>query len=221
MTLRTLLLPALCLCAATLATAEITITVNSNGGPAYASSTGSLLANNSIIRVGMFNTGGGNLATLQTSNDYNAVNSLFTALAENNGGGGTINQASNPGVDDIVINSSLGNPGSVLGNIEHIQSTYCTAGTQLFVWVFNSADPLNATEWGIFSSSNLVWTFPNDLTQRTLSTFNVDQVIRGTSTGGSTTADQLRLSAISAVPEPAGALLVLTTGLISLRRRRK
>jgi hypothetical protein len=223
MNLRILSLSALCLAASTFVRAEITLTVNSNGGPVYATSAGTFLTPGSIIRVGEFNTSGANLATLQTSNDFATVNSLFTAFAENNAGGGSIVQNGNTTVDDILVNNGTpGNQsGNVIGDIQHILATYCTTGSQLYVWVFNGPDYNTATEWGIFTSSSPVWTFPADLSQRTLSTFQVDTIIRGSTTGGTTTGDQLRLASVATVvPEPSSLLLLLSCGFIARRRRR-
>lgn len=204
---------------ATVAQASVTVTVNSNGGPTYTTSAGSALADGSIIRVGLFNTSGGNLATLQTSNDFATIDSLFTPFAESgHPGSGAVNQSSNAG-NQIIINSLFG-PGQVIGNIEGIAASYSATGSQIYVWVFNSANTGTATEWGIFSATS-GWNFPSDLGQETLSTFEVNDIVRGSTTGGITSADQLRLSSIAAVPEASSSMLLLTTGLIALRRRRR
>jgi hypothetical protein len=128
-----------------------------------------------------------------------------------------VNQGGNSS-NDIIINSLFG-PGAVIGNIEQVASSYCSTGSQMYVWVFNSNSTGTATEWGIFSSTT--WAFPNDLGQQTMSSFDVDSVIRGSTTGGTTTGDKLMLSSVAVVPEPSSSLLVLTTGLITLRRRRR
>lgn len=197
--------------------ATVSISVSSNGGPTYTTDTGSLLSAGSMIRVGFFDTSGVNLATLQTSNDFTQLNALFTALGEGNTNGGTVNQTNGSGGQTLVINNMFGT-GNVLGQIANIDSTYCTPGTQLFAWVFNTNDPLTATQWGIFTASS-GWAFPNALGSETLSTAESVQAIRGSTTGGNTTADRLRLAAI---PEPSGALLLFSAGaLLRLRRFRR
>lgn len=198
------------------ASASVSITLNSNGGSPFATSTGSLLNPGSTVRVGLFDSSGGNLATLQTSNNYAELDALFTAFAEGNSGGGSINQLDEMGMTvtgDMLMMNDKFSTGHVFGQITGIDSTYCTTGDALWVWVFNNADPLLATEWGIFTASS-GWAFPADLGSATLSTFEVDTVVRGTDTGS-----QLRLSGVAVVPEPGSLLLIVAAGLV-LRRRR-
>lgn len=192
--------------------APISITVNSNGGSPYADSFGNLLLTGSVIRIGQFDVSQpANLATLQTSNDYLAVDALFIPLAEGLGFAGTVNETGAPG-QQLVIND-LFSAGDVFGQIENIDDGYFPTGSQLYAWVFNSADPLSATEWGIFSSTS-GWGFPMNPGSETLSTFEIDQVIRGTDTG-----TQFQLSP---VPEP-GSLVLLLAGAVFLvvRTRRQ
>ena len=197
---------------ATSSMADVSITMNSNGGSPFATSGGSLLTMGSVIRVGFFDTSGlGSLTTLQTSNVYADVNALFTPLAEGIPNAGVINQMDAPG-DNLVINDMFAT-GHVFGQITDIDAAYCTPGTDMWVWVFNNADPLLATEWGIFTAST-GWEFPNDFAASTLSTFEVDTVVRGTNTGA-----QLQLSGVSVIPEPGSLLLIVAAGIV-LRRRR-
>lgn len=194
--------------------ATVSISLSSNAGPKFATSGGSLLVNGSVIRIGVFNVSGLNLSTLQTSNDYGLVESLFTPLAETQPNGGTVTQSGNSS-QNLIINSLVGS-GNVLGQVSNIESTYLAAGTQLYAWVFNDANPALSTEWGIFTATS-GWNFPNALGSETLATFEVNSIIRGSTTGGVTTADQLRLSA---VPEPGSALLMLAAAALLPRRRR-
>lgn len=192
--------------------ATVSLTLNSNGGSPFTTSTGSMLSMGSAIRVGIFDTSGlGSLSTLQTSNVYSEVDALFTAFAEGNSGGGTINQMDAPG--DMLVMNDMITPGHVFGQIIDISAAYCTTGDAIWVWVFNNADPLLATEWGIFTAST-GWAFPADLASTTLSTFEVDTVVRGTNTG-----TQLQLSNVSVIPEPGSLILVVAAGVL-LRRRR-
>lgn len=194
--------------------ATVSISLSSNGGPKFATSAGDLLVNGSVIRIGVFNVAGLNLTTLQTSNDYNTINALFQPMGEGLANAGTVTQSGNSG-SQLVINSLIGS-GNVLGQISNVESTYYTTGTQLYAWVFNSATPDSATEWGIFTATT-GWNFPSALGSETLATFEVNNVIRGSTTGGVTSADQLRLSN---VPEPGSALLLLAAACLLPRRRR-
>lgn len=196
------------------AIATVTLTISSNGGPAYATSTGGLLADGSLVRVGWFDlSDAGVLATLQSSHDYHAVSALFTSLA--NAGG--IFQSGNSG-DEIIINSQFA-PGQVFGQITGISATTLPAGADLSVWVFNASIASEATEWGIFSAWNPLasddgWEFPADLGAQTLATFEVSTIIRGSH---DLIEDELRLAA---VPEP-GSLMLLALGLVMMCRRKK
>ena len=196
--------------------ATVSISVNSNGGPMFATSAGDLITLGSCIRIGVFDTSGANLTTLQTSNDYFAINALFTPLGESGGDSGTVTQFGNSG--SVLIINDLFGTGNVLGQIANIDSAYLPAGQQLYAWVFNSSTPLGSEQWGIYTSTT-GWNFPEALGSETLSTFEIDTIIRGSTTGGLTTSDRLSLSP---VPEPAGSLLILATGLIyHLRRTRR
>lgn len=194
--------------------ATVSISLSSNAGPKFATSGGSLLVNGAVIRIGVFNVAGLNLSTLQSSNDYGLVESLFTPLGETLPNAGTVTQANNTS-QNLIINSVIGS-GNVLGQIANIESTYLTTGTQLYAWVFNDANPALSSEWGIFTAAS-GWNFPNGLGSETLATFEVNSIIRGSTTGGVTTSDQLRLST---VPEPGSALLLLAAACLMPRRRR-
>jgi len=195
--------------------ATVSISMSSNGGPMFATSTGDLLNFGSTIRIGTFNTTGGNLAILQNSNDYAVVNALFMPLGENIALAGTVSQANNSG-SMLTINDFFGT-GNVLGQIANIEASYLAAGTQLFAWVFDATLPQNATQWGIYSSSS-GWSFPNGLGSETLASFEIDTVVRGATTGGTTSSDRFNLAP---VPEPASLFLIVLTGCImSLRRTR-
>lgn len=194
--------------------ATVSISVNSNGGPMFTTSAGDLITLGSCIRIGVFDISGANLTTLQTSNDYYAIDALFTPLGESGGDSGTVTQFGNSG-SVLMINDLFG-VGNVLGQIANIDSNYLPAGQQLYAWVFNSNAPLGSEEWGIYTAST-GWNFPEALGSETLSTFEIDTVIRGGTTGGLATTDRFSLSP---VPEPAGSLLILVAGLVFRLRRR-
>ncbi len=199
--------------------AAVTITVNSNGGSPFADSSGSLLADGSIVRVGYFDLGSLSvLNTLQNSSTFSEIDALFTPLAEGIANAGTVNQTGATG-EFLVINS-LPTSGAIFGSIQGISASYLTAGMDLSVWVFNDSALLSATEWGIFSATTQPttnWDFPNDLGASTLSTFEIDTVVRGEDTGG-----QFRLAPSTVpVPEPGSLLLVMIASGVFMGRRRR
>lgn len=204
-------LGALVLLSAIVSAAPISITVSSNGGSTYADAYGGTLLTGSVIRIGQFDLSQpGNLSLLQTSNDFLAVDALFTPLAENILNAGTVNETGAPG-QQIVIND-LFNPGDVFGQIVNIDENYFLSNTPLYAWVFNSSDPLTATEWGIFSSTT-GWGFPMSPGSETLATFEIDNVVRGNDTGAMLT--------LAPVPEPGGLVLLLVAAGFTLLRARR
>ena len=207
-------LMALCLTASAAFGATVSITVNSNNGPCYTTSTDQLLAAGSIIRVGYFNwTDSGVRSILSTSNNYAELDALFTPLGESRPNGGNVLQTGAPG-QNLVINDQF-EAGHVFGQIRDIESTYLPTNTDLVVWVFNSSTASAASEWGIFTTSS-GWEFPAALGSQTLASIEVEEanIIRGSF---NSTSNHLRLSV---VPEPSGLLLLLSTALVVRRRRR-
>lgn len=202
--------------ATTAPAATVSITLNSNAGPWYTSSGGALLPFGSVIRVGFFDLANpATLAILQASNDLATVDSFFTPLAEGEVNGGSVTQTGAPG-QQIIVNNSFG-AGHAFGQITGIESTYLTTGADLAVWVFNSSTPAAATEWGIFSATS-GWDFPNGLGSETISTSEINQVVRGTADLGN---NAYQLASIAPVPEPGSGLAVLLGIGFMLRRRRR
>jgi hypothetical protein len=197
----------------------VLVTATSNGGPIYAEADGDLLLTGSLFRVGYFDLGSASvLATLQASNDYGAVNSLFTPLAELVAGAGGVNQAGNTG-SHLVINSQFAS-GQVFGQITGINSSYLPTLSDLSVWVFNGASAASSTQWGIYSAwdpmvTNNGWEFPADSGLESLKTTEVNMVVRGTQ---DVPSNQLRLSVI---PEPSGVMLVAASACLLVARRRR
>ena len=218
MKMRTLLSTAAMLAlAGSIQAATVSITVSSAGNvPKYVDSLGNVLGVGDAVRVGFFNTSGGNLSTLQNSNVFADVNALFTPLAEGIANAGTVVESGTSGTNLIINDAFSGTfgPGNVFGQISGIDSTYCTTGTELAVWVFNNADPTLATQWGIFTATS-GWEFPAALASSTLATNEIDTVIRGSSAGGN-----FLLSNISVVPEP-GSWMLLAAGAVVLNGRRR
>ena len=202
--------------ASSAATVDVAVT-SAGTSPKFVDSLGSFLTLGCDVRVGIFDMSTpANLAILQTSNDFTAVNSLFTPLAENMGGGGTVSQFGNAGTN-LIINNGLGT-GNVFGSIVGIDPAFCTPGTELAVWVFNNSDPTQASQWGIFTTTS-GWEFPAASAlggSSTLNTNEIDTIIRG-STNGSNYA----LSNVSAVPEPGSWLLIVAGAVVVARSRRR
>ena len=210
----------LAMASAAVQAATVSVTVSSSGlgvPPKFVDSLGGFLTVGDAVRVGVFNTSTpANLATLQTSNVFADVNALFTALGENIANAGTVLQGDalgNPLTGtNLVINNGLTH--NVFGQITNVDSNYYTQGTELFLWVFNNADPTLATQWGIFTSSG-GWEFPSGLGSTTLGTNENVVILRGSSLSGN-----LALDNISVVPEP-GSWLLLIVGAVALTGRRR
>ena len=204
-------LVALLLFAGAASSAPVSVTVTSGGGPQYADSLGGLLPAGSVIRIGVFDLSApGNYTLLQTSNDYTALNALFTPLAEGLPTSGDIFQAGAPG-QQLVINDMFA-AGDVFGQIIDIEDNYFQNTPNLYAWVFNNANPAAVTQWGIFTATN-GWSFPMNPGSETLATFEVDTVVRGANTGA--------FLELSQVPEPGTILLVVIgIGLLAFRMRR-
>jgi len=196
--------------------ATVSISVSAvSANPEFVDSLGGFLAAGDAVRVGIFNTSApGSLATLQTDNVYTDVNALFTPFAEGGANSGLVNQSGNLSTN-LVVNNFFGTQGAVFGQITGIDSNFCTPGTELALWVFNNADPTQATEWGIFTSTSK-WAFPQALGSNTLTTTTLDNVIRGSTEPNGNFA----LSNISVVPEP-GSWLLLMAGAVALTGRKR
>jgi len=198
----------------TSAASAVTITVNSNGRIITTSEGNLLTSGASTIRVGTFDVSGGNLDTITNSKSFSAVDALFTPVLENNAGGGTVFAANHADTNQRLHINDTGTAGNIFAQITGVSASYYGGGTQLYLWVFNAADPSSSTEWGIFSSSNVVWDFPNDdLGSSSLSTMDVDNVIVGSTGAGSLL--------LAPIPEPSVSLLALfaSAGFVFRRRR--
>ena len=204
----------------------------SNGTAIFTNSLGVALPTGSLVRVGTFDESGGNRSILDSSTDFDMVNALFTPLAEGILNAGTVTQALNP---LVPTNFTVNVPGGqAVGSIADWTTTYMAAGTQLYLWVFNSgaaasgdtgavenSDYQAATEWGIYTNpdSNL-WELPDpgSLQNASLLGNSVTDSIFG-STDNSGSPAEVRTAQL--VPEPSRAILALLGfSVCALRRRR-
>jgi hypothetical protein len=204
----------------------VTVVLDSTGRPCFALSAGGNIPTYSVVRVGYFDLSApGVTSILQTSNNYAQINSLFTPLAEGLPGSGTVTQADpitgNPITgNQLIINNAFdgvtSDPGHIFGQIGNISSSYIPVGSDLFVWVFNNSNPLNATEWGIFSASS-GWEFPSDLGTEVLRTSELTpaSVYRGSF---NSPENEFRLAPI---PEPSSAVMVMLVGGLWAGKRRR
>lgn len=160
------------------------ITVSSVGGAKFATKEGQLLAHGCAVRVGSFNLPNATRdQILPSRGDYAQLKTVFKPLAEGLIGSGSA--AQNAGSGTVLRANSFPAEGEIFGTVADINATYMPPTTQLYVWVFNHANPDLATQWGLFTADT--WLAPPALGHRTLGTTSV-KVLQGTSSGG-----QLRL----------------------------
>lgn len=160
------------------------LTINSNAGLQVRDSSGALISGGAI-RVGFLNLESPRDFITENASDFAQIDAYWTPLAEGSPNGGTVAQAGNTGQTLIVNDQFL--EGDFFGQITNVASL--PQGTKLFLWLFNDADPSEASEWAIVSSSDLSWSVPSAIGSTTLSTNDVDQIFRGSRVG-----NEIRLS---------------------------
>lgn len=162
-----------------------TVTLSSVGGRPFASATGVVLPSGVAIRVGTFNLPAPTRdQTLSTTADYAQLKAWFKPLGEGVSGAGSVAQANGSGTR--LRANGYPAAGQVFGTIQNVSASYLTPGTQLYVWVFDTANPYDASQWGIFSAAG--WVAPPALGAQALSTAAEVQAIQGSVVDG-----QLRL----------------------------
>ncbi len=160
------------------------ITLSSVGGAKFATKEGQLLPHGCAVRVGSFNLPNATRdQILPDKGDYAQLKTVFKPLAEGLIGSGGATQ--NAGGGTVLRANSFPAEGDIFGTVADISAAYMPPETQLYVWVFNHANPDLATQWGLFTADT--WLAPPALGNRTLDTTAVD-VLQGSTTGG-----QLRL----------------------------
>lgn len=183
--LRTLFTTALLgLCLSAIA-APSTILLSSVNGAKFTDKDGTLIGNGCAVRLGSFSL---TEAQVAATGDYAKLKTYFKPLAEGIVGAGTSDQAGGSGT--VLRANGFPYPGDIFGAIENIDTSYLPEGTKMYVWVFNNANPDQATQWGLFTGAN--WTAPPALGVRTFETINV-QALQGTQT-----STQLRLTDVPA-----------------------
>jgi hypothetical protein len=153
------------------------VTLTTSGGSQLASKTGAALPNGCAVRIGSFNLPDATRdATLAATRDYTTLASWFKPLAENTPNAGTAEQPNSTGSG--LTTNSFPTAGNMFGTVSDIKTSYMAAGTKLYIWVFNHAEPAKATEWGIFTAPS--WLAPQALGSQPLSTSASMQAIQGT-----------------------------------------
>ena len=179
------------------------VTVANSATKVFNDSSGSLLSANSIVRVGLFDTSGGNLDIIRNSTSFAELDALFSPLGEGAAGGGS---------PTVQINAN----GDLQGSIMNIDLSYAAQGSQIYMWAWNQDNTVVGpdTEWAIVT--NALWTIPPDNTARSLVLTQVtnspDDVLRGSFGNNAIQLEQLSLEA---VPEPSTYAL-MCLGAISL-----
>lgn len=162
-----------------------TITLSSVGGAKFTTKNGTALPAGCAVRLGTFSLPDETRdAVLNSQGDYAWLKSVFSPLAEGFVGAGAADQADGAGT--VLRANGFPAAGDLFGSITNISAAYLPPGTRLYVWVFNHADPDQATQWGLYTAPE--WTAPPELGNRTLNTGASVSTLQG-----STATGQLRL----------------------------
>ena len=171
--------------------AAVTVSIIANTGSGlYQDKLGSNLSDGSLLKYGFFDESSYSSLGAAAQSNFASVDALFTQVEE--------------------VFASDGEYLSLSNSFSGL-----TQGNKFYTWVFNAADGASATEWGIFSSSNSLWSVPADIGVATLTTSVIDNLVVGGTSGSNYT--------LAAVPEPSAyAVLagVLSLGYATVRRRR-
>ncbi|MEM7147465.1 MAG: hypothetical protein AAF591_20280 [Verrucomicrobiota bacterium] len=198
---------------------NIIVTSNTTVGRIFQADGSTRLPSGSVVRVGHFDDA--DLAFISTSNDFAAIDSLFTPLGEG-GTSGTLLPENGQSMNGPVIVNDDPAQGDFSAQIVQNNVGYLASGLQAYWWVFNSATPATATQWGIYASSAITWVTPDPTNSFQFLAQNPGDltslggtVFRGSFGGGS----DLVLAEI--IPEPTRAMFLgIGFGYLAWRRRR-
>lgn len=161
------------------------VTLSSVGGCPFKLKDGAVLPQGCSVRIGSFNLPELTRdATLAAATEYAVLNAWFKPLAEGVATAGTATQPG--GTGNCLCVNNFPAAGDIFGTISDISVSYMVPGTQIYLWVFNHANPAQATQWGIFTAAG--WLTPQALGSQALSTTSAMQVVQG-----SFVSQQLRL----------------------------
>jgi len=179
--------------------AEVGINIIANSGSGrYLDANGSALADGSLLRFGALDITSYDALSSTEKLSFSAVDNLFTELG--------------------TVTASSGEFMSLNENTYTVPVSGVNSGDKLSVWVFNAGVATSASEWGIFSSTNVQWNMPTDPNTSTISTSTIDNIIAGGSLGSGPTEYTL-----IAVPEPSTIALLfgfMAFTWVAIRRRK-
>lgn len=185
-------------------TADVSISFFANDTTGkYVDPNGSALNEGSLALVGRLDLDSYNALSAAQKLSFSEVSSTFSVISTDK---------------DPFTASASGEYNINTGTVTNANGA--TSGDQLYSWVFDSSSGSTATAWGIFTSTNSLWQYPNDPGAAVVSISNGPMSsIFGSIESGS--PDSFKLQAI---PEPSAYATIL--GLLGLgyavfcRRRR-
>lgn len=189
------ILTSIALCSVWVATQTFAaVTINVFTSPSVVMPNSSAIPDAGVFRYGTFDTAGFDLLSSAAQQNAETVSGLFSEYGSVNFSSGSI--------------TSVGQP-----------LTGGAANEQLFAFVSDDSNLSSATAFGVFTSSNAFWEYPEDPGFANLTTSLVDSAVVGTLNQPTS----LILAANAAVPEPSFfvfALPAFVLGLGAFRRRR-
>jgi hypothetical protein len=201
--------------------AQVSITAQGITVLPLTSSTTTLAAGDAI-RVGYIPAA--DVSAFQSSNSYSTLNADFQPVGEGVSGGGTLSESPTPSGNYLDIDNAFSITGAFSGQFSGV--TDLATGDQLFMWIFNNANPSAATQWLVVTGTSTSWYVPATpvpgSTQITLSDSTL-QIVRGTKVTSGGFSGDLAMANIASVPEPTSVSLIVGAfllGGVALRHRR-